>query len=214
MLGLLIRAGYARRLPRRSGYSLDARVRALARGYRVEDAVVKAAVPVMTSFTARHKWPLAIATRDGHGMRVRETTLGSSPIAAGSDDGYVGRRVGLLLSAVGRAYMAFCAEEERRQLLPAAAALTSNSDTPVSLREAESILDEVARLGHAIGAPIAGDPAFGLAVPIRVAGRAVASLVLRYFGRAISHGEVVQRYLAPLRQAADEIAAAVDSQKD
>src|SRR5512138_2836114 len=52
MLGLLMRAGYARRLPRRRGYSLDGRVRALARGYRVEDAAVKAAVPVMTSFTA------------------------------------------------------------------------------------------------------------------------------------------------------------------
>ena len=40
MLGVLTRAGYARRLPMRRGYTLDDGVR-LSRGYRVEEAIVK-----------------------------------------------------------------------------------------------------------------------------------------------------------------------------
>ena len=79
MLGLLTRAGYARRLPMRRGYTLDDGVLRLSRGYRVEEAIVKAAIGVMTTFTTRYKWPLAIGTRDGNAMRVREVTVGMSP---------------------------------------------------------------------------------------------------------------------------------------
>ena len=207
MLGLLTRAGYVRRLPKRRGYTLDDRVKDLARGYRIEDAIVKAAIPVMTSFTTRYKWPLAIGTRDGNGIRVREVTLGLSPLAVGSDDVFVGRRIGFFHSALGRAYVGFCPETEQREILSTFRALTIKGQAPADIRDAAKIIREVARTGHAISAPVPGDPAVGLAVPIQHEGRVVACLSLRYLGRAISHEDVVRRYLGPLRRAADEIAA-------
>ena len=207
MLGLLIRAGYARRLPKRRGYVLDERVRELSRGYRIQDVVVKAAIPVMMSFTKRFKWPVVIGTRVGNAMRVREGTLGLSPLSAGSDDAFIGRRVGFFHSALGRAYMAFCAEEERREILSTFDAVTAKGQAPADMRDAARMIRKVALAGHAISAPVPGDPAVGLAVPIRHCGSVVACLSLRYLGRAIAQDEVVRRYLAPLRQAAGEIAA-------
>lgn len=207
ILGLLARAGYVRRLPKRRGYTLDYRVQELSRGYRIEDAIVKAAIPVMMSFTTRYKWPLAIGTRDGNAIRVREVTLDLSPLAVGSDDVFVGRRVGFFHSALGRAYVGFCPERERREILSTFRALTTRGQAPADMRDAARIIREVARTGHAISAPAPGDPAVGLAVPIQHEARVVACLSLRYLGRAISHQDVVRRYLGPLQRAADEIAA-------
>jgi len=205
LLAALAAAGYVRRLPRRRGYSLDAGILNLASGYRLEDAAVTAAGPVMAAFTARHKWPLAVGTRDGRGMRVREATLGQSPMASNGDESLVGRRIDFFISALGRAYIAFCPREERDEVLDA-----MRRDSPADRAALVAMLRRIAADGYALSAPRVGDPAVGLAVPIRVEGRVAACLSMRYLGRAIAHDIVVRRYLGLLRRAAGEIAAAAD----
>ena len=205
MLGLLARAGYARRLPMRRGYTLDDGVLRLSRGYRVEEAIVKASIGVMTAFTTRYKWPLAIGTRDGNAMRVREVTVGMSPLSAGGDESFLGRRIGFLHSALGRAYLAFCQEEERREILAIIDAMARTRPPPPDFPHAARLLRQIARRGYAVSAPVPGEPAVGLAVPIHHEKRVVACLSLRYLGRAISPDDVVRRYLSPLQQAAAEI---------
>ena len=205
MLGLLVRAGYARSLPMRRGYTLDDGVLRLSRGYRVEEAIVKAALGVMTTFTTRYKWPLAIGTRDGNAMRVREVTVGMSPLSAGGDESFLGRRIGFFHSALGRAYLAFCEEAERREILAIIDDIARTRPAPPEIKHAARLLRQIARSGYAISAPVPGEPAVGLAVPIHHEQRVVACLSLRYLGRAISPDDVVRRYLAPLQQAAVEI---------
>ena len=197
LLSLLCRNGYARRLPRRRGYTLDRGVVALASGFSPQEAVVAAAPPVLEAFTRRHKWPVAIGTRDGQSMRVRAATLGISPLAASGDEGLVGRRVGFFVSALGRAYVAFCPEPERADILSLAEPRDAGRLT-VDLRRA-------AAAGYALSMPLSGDPAVGVALPIRHEGKVLACISLRYLGRAIAQEMVVRRYLAPLQRAAADI---------
>jgi IclR family mhp operon transcriptional activator len=207
LLAVLARAGYARRLPKRRGYTLDDGVLRLSRGYGVEEAIVKAAIGVMRSFTTKYRWPLAIGTRDGNAMRVREVTVGMSPLSAGGDESFLGRRIGFFHSALGRAYLAFCPDEERREILAVLDSMARTRPAPPEIQHAARILRQAVRSGYAISAPLPGEPAVGLAVPIRHDGRVVACLSLRYLGRAMPQEQVVRRYLAPLQQAAVEIAA-------
>jgi len=208
MLSLLASASYVQRLPRRRGYTLNDRVLALSAGYRSQDAVVRAARPILSGFTARHRWPVAIATLDGDAMRVRAGT--ESPFATPGDLALIAQRVPILTSAVGRAYLAFCPEEEREMIVALLKASARKHDLPARDQQFLSgLIGSIRRVGYAVSAPQPGDPAIGLAVPVRAKQRVLACLTLRYLGKAISEADVVHRYLSPLRAAASAIAHAV-----
>jgi IclR family mhp operon transcriptional activator len=208
MLNQLVAAAYVQRLPCRRGYMLDERVLALSAGFHSHDAIVSAARPVLSAFTARHKWPVGIATLDVDAMRVRASTLQESPYATPGDQGRVARRVPMLASALGRAYLAFCPDDERETILALLRASGRKLDQPAKDASfVASLLSTIRRSGYALSAPAPGDPAVGIALPIRSGSHLLACLSLRYLGRAISEGEVARRYLAQLQAAADEIAA-------
>lgn len=210
ILELLARDGYVRHLPKRRGYSLGARVLDLSRGFGLADAAVAVAHPVMVSFTELHGWPLAIGTRDGNAMRVREETLTRSPLSISADIAFVGRRVGFLHSALGRAYLGFCPDDERREIVALHRAAARTAAEVASVRDLVRTIPVVTREGYAISAPARGDPAIGVGVPILCAGRVVACLTLRYLGKAMSHAAVVRRYVPQLQQAAAEVATLLE----
>jgi IclR family mhp operon transcriptional activator len=207
MLGQLAAAGYVQRLPKRRGYVLDERVLALSGGFRSHDALVSAALPVMFAFTAEHKWPVSIATLEVDAMRVRATTLEQSPYATPGDRGRIARRVPILASALGRAYLAFCPDDERNTILALLGASGRKYDQPArDQRFVSSLVSSVRRAGYAVSSPVPGDPAVGIAVPIRSGTDIVACISLRYLGKAISESEVARRHLPHLQAVADEIA--------
>ena len=107
LLHTLIALGYAARVSREQGYRLTDRVLGLSESIRFVDHLVDAAIPHMRRFTAEHGWPLYLATlerrRHHHPPFDR----------AGEPDGVRGRgpqhAAGpLLISALGRAWLAFC----------------------------------------------------------------------------------------------------------
>ena len=82
----------------------------LAGGVRFIDHLVDAAIPHMCSFTREHGWPLYLATLRPGGMAVRHSIAPESPMsfeAAAHDS-----RSPVLLGALGRAWVAFCPEED------------------------------------------------------------------------------------------------------
>ena len=64
----------------------------LSAGLRSRDAVVQIAKPLLSAFTAAHKWPVSIATLDGDAMRVRASTVQESPFATEADRRRLARR--------------------------------------------------------------------------------------------------------------------------
>lgn len=208
LLDTLIAGGYAQRLAKRRGYALAERVLRLAGGFRDEDEIVEAARPHLSALTAQHKWPLLLATLDNDAMRVRASTRRESPFATDPDS--INRRVPMLVSALGRAYLAFCSDAERDTILT----LLKASSRPANRlahdpRHVAELIRSIRRRGYASAAFVPGERATGLAVPIMRGSQVLAAMSLRYFGAATTEAEAARRYLTALQQAARAIADAV-----
>lgn len=209
MLRNLAAGGYAQQLPRRKGYMLGERVLNLSSGFRSRDLVVEAARPLIKAFTAKHKWPVSLATLEIDSMRVRVSSGADSPFATSTDRARLNRRVPLMISAHGRAYLAFCPADERSIILSLLKGSARRDDLAVRDEHAvSSIMGTIRRAGYAITAPMPDEPAIGLSVPVLSGDAVLATISLRYLGRAMPEAEVVKRYLAPLRTLALAIAEA------
>ncbi|MEP2830165.1 DNA-binding transcriptional regulator [Parvibaculum sp.] len=207
LLDTMISAGYVRRISRTAGYTLTERVLRLSSGFRHADLVVEASRPFLSALTAEHKWPVALATLDHEAMLVRISTRHQSPFS--TDPDWLNRRLPMLVSALGRAYLAFCPAEERRLIL--AALKSSKASMNTQARDEKyvlSMLDAIRKRGYATTAPMRGDPAMGLAIPIMGGERVAACITMRYLGSTMNETEAAERYLVPMQNAAMAIAAA------
>ncbi|WEX07983.1 helix-turn-helix domain-containing protein [Chelativorans sp. AA-79] len=115
MLKVLESRGYVTRLERNAGYCLSSRVLALSDGYNAVARLVEAAAPRLDSLTERVLWPAALAVLDFEHMVVRYSTISRSPLS--HTHSTMSRRLSILHRAHGRAYLAFCPDDEREQLL-------------------------------------------------------------------------------------------------
>ncbi|MBX3446478.1 MAG: DNA-binding transcriptional regulator [Parvibaculaceae bacterium] len=207
LLDTLIGAGYVRRISRLAGYELTERVLRLSSGFRHTDLVVEAARPFLSALTAAYKWPVALATLDRDAMLVRISTRQESPFS--TDPNWLNKRPVMMLSALGRVYLAFCPDEERELLL----ALLRSSKAAVNAtardtKYVSAMIADIRRRGYATSAPVRGDPATGLAVPVMDGDRVVAAITMRYLGVTMSEAQAAERYLAPMQRAAQGIATA------
>jgi IclR family mhp operon transcriptional activator len=211
LLRTLEEGGYVARLPRRSGYALRERTLRLSSGFRHSDAVVEAARPFLSALTAEHKWPIGIATLDRDAMRVRFSTGRESPFAI--DENYVNRRVPILLSALGRAYIAFCSSDEREKIVDLLRSSSRETDRLArDPRAVSRLLLSVRRAGFASSIDLPNALAHGFAVPVISDSAAIAAITMRYLGRKLPDREASDRYLVPMQRAAASIAAAVEHQ--
>ncbi len=206
LLDTMISAGYVRRVSRSAGYELTERVLRLSSGFRHKDLIVEASRPFLSALTAEHKWPVALATLDHDAMLVRISTRHESPFS--TDPDWLNRRLAMLVSALGRAYLAFCPEEEQRLIL--AMLKSSKSAMNAQARDdkyVSSMLAAIRKRGYATTAPVRGDPAMGLAVPVMEDGKVAACITMRYLGSTMNEAQAAERYLSPMRHAAAAIAA-------
>lgn len=221
LLGQLAAAGYVEKLSRNTGYRLTSRVRRLSWGFRLDDVVVEAGSPLMRAFTREHRWPVFIGTTDGDQMIVRYGTVAESPVAV---DPLIHEAPSpFLMSAIGKAYLAFCPDWEHDVIVTRLAQSLRSIDRlaqePGDLRR---MLREIRKAGYAItgedlrnmteglssGVGDARQRATGLAVPVLSADRVIACLSLRFMRSVMTDREAADAYLEPLRQLAEEIANA------
>jgi IclR family mhp operon transcriptional activator len=196
LLQTLIELGYASRVSRQDGYRLTDHVLALAGGVRFIDHLVDAAIPHMSRFTGEHGWPLYLATLGAGSMAIRHSTAPESPMAF-EGAGY-NRQSPLLFGALGRAWLAFSAEEERRTALKAAGARM----TPALA----TVLERIRREGYAFTRPPRPTRIHGVGVPILGKDRVLGSLSMRFPRSALSEDEVDRRFARHLQALARAIA--------
>jgi IclR family transcriptional regulator, mhp operon transcriptional activator len=201
LLKTLIELGYASHVSRRDGYRLTDHVLTLAGGVRFIDHLVDAAIPHMSRFTSEHGWPLYLATLSAGAMTIRHSTAPESPMSF-EGAGY-NRRSPMLQGALGRAWLAFCGEEERRTILRGIGARQG----PVL----NAALAQIRREGFAFTRPPRPMRIHGIAVPIRAKDRMLGSLSMRFPRSAMSEEVVGQRFGRRLAQLARTIAADVGS---
>jgi IclR family transcriptional regulator, mhp operon transcriptional activator len=149
----------------------------------------------------RVRWPSELIVPAGDHLEVRESSRTETPFPIM----YVGiyHKVSWLLSAVGRAYLAYCPVKDRQKIL----ALLQKSKRPEDRlardpRRLDRILAETRARGFAVRDPsFAGGPLDGPMVPD---GLAAIAIPLR--GKNVLHGVVNMTWLKAAH-AIDEFAA-------
>lgn len=199
LLQTLIELGYASRVSRQDGYRLTDHVLALAGGVRFIDHLVDAAIPHMSRFTSEHGWPLYLATLSSGAMTIRHSTAPESPMSF-EGAGY-NRQSPMLIGALGRAWLAFCSEEERRTILRG-----------IGARQGPALTAALAQIrddGFAFTRPPRPTRIHGIAVPILGKDRVLGCLSMRFPRSAMSEEVVGQRFGRRLATLARAIASDV-----
>jgi IclR family mhp operon transcriptional activator len=179
-------------------------------------AFAELAAPYLEALRARVIWPSDIAVRRGGWMELLETSRRVSGLALNRDR--LGHRIDLVRSAVGRAYLAFCGDDERERLLAKAAPGEAARDA------VERTLRDVRRRGYATRDASYGgsdasirefdDQLAAIAVPIRDGPRVIACINIVWPKRLAAERRIVSTCLPALVATAQALAGAVrDAQR-
>lgn len=193
-----------------ASYALGFEVRRLSEGYVAFDWIDQVAAPAMRAHLRAMSWPSDLATPDGGFMIVRESTHRASLLS--QHRATIGIRIPMLVSAIGRAWLAWCADEEREATLTL---LRGRADSLGELARDDAyvkrILRETRRRGYATnkGEWAAEASVNAIAFPVRIGEHAIAAINLVFQRNVVSDREVAVRYVPLLRSLADEISGAV-----
>jgi IclR family mhp operon transcriptional activator len=204
ILDTLVALGYVRRRADGERYELTLLVRNLSDGFRDEDWVRGIALPAIEALQKEIVWPAEIGTFFNDAMYLRETTRRHSPLTI--DYQSPGLRVPLLLSAAGRAYLAFCPERERATILDN---LKKSSDPNDALardaRYVRNMLAVTRRNGYGQRHGEVYPKTGAIAVPVLQGSRVICCLSFTFIASVLTPKEAAARYLKKLRAAADDV---------
>lgn len=213
ILKTLEESGVARRSSSDGRYRVSASVRFFGQNLAEEDAIAEHAAPVLDRLCRDVLWPSDLAVYKDGAMEILESSRHQTPFMVNRDR--IGFRVHMLMSAMGRIYLACSPAAERRAILMR----LSQSDDPYDrvARKPSAVLAELARdraLGYAVREAGYGrwgsaerSYAGAIAVPVMQGKRVAASLSLSWAAGATTRERVVDKHLDRLQAAAAEIAA-------
>lgn len=211
LLETLETEGYVRRSLSDDSYFLTLKVRQLSDGFTDDEWISELAAPVLGELLQKLVWPSDLCTIDGDSMLVRETTHRFSPLSF--HRAMIRQRLPMLTTASGRAYLAYCGEEQRQQILRL---LVADGDGPAGLARnraaVERVLAKVRQQGYASneGEWEQERKVSALALPIHHRGSILATINIVFLRKAMSVPEAAERYLPALRAAIEKIETALD----
>ncbi|MEP4380061.1 MAG: helix-turn-helix domain-containing protein [Alphaproteobacteria bacterium] len=185
------------------------------------DRLAEIAGPVLGRLCERVKWPSDLMVRNGKFMEIKETSRRQTPFLVNRDE--VGHQVGFAVTAVGRAYLAFCPRAEYDEILDELARSAHPADqlarTPEKL---EPILEQVRAQGYATRdefymggnygeGKFFDDGLSAISIPVLAGDQVLGCVNLVWMRQAVPADAFVADHLADLRAAADEIVAAYDA---
>lgn len=198
--------GYVRRSASDDSYRLNQKIRQLSDGFTDDEWISEVANPVLGELMQKIVWPSDLCTLDGDSMLVRETTHRFSPLSF--HRAMIRQRMPMLFTAVGRAYLAYCSDEERQQILQL---IVAGNDEHAGLAKncvlMKQMLDKVRSQGYATndGEWIQQSKIGAIAIPIRHKGNILACINIVFLKKAMAVPEAVRRYLPELKWAVQKI---------
>ena len=180
--------------------------------------LAEAAAPHLTALRRRVVWPSDLTTRQGHAMVLIETSRRESSLAMHRDA--IGSRIDMLVSGVGRAYLAFCPAAERERLLAHMRAYPARYPG-CALLDAGGVRKALAQTrerGYGVRDPRFGglgwlsdeedDKLAAIAAPVMSGAAVIACVNIVWPRRFHTEAEIARRYLGDLQRAAAAIASA------
>lgn len=210
LLETLIEQGYVRRSESDDRYVLALKVRSLSEGFTDDERVSAVAGPALGDLLQQVRWPSDLCTPDGGAMLIRESTHRFSALSF--NPAMVGAHLPMLLTAAGRAYVSYCADEELEALLALLRQDPVQGKFAADRRFIDNLVEQTRSRGYSSneGDWFAERKMGAIAVPVFERGKVVASINVIYLTRAISHAEAAQRYLPALHRAAQQVEAALE----
>lgn len=206
LLETLQTEGYVRRSRSDDSYRLSPKIRQLSDGFTDDEWISEVANPVLGELLQRLVWPSDLCTLDGDCMLVRETTHRFSPLSF--HRAMIRQRMPLLLTASGRAYLAFCDPQQREQIL---GLLASGSDAQSALARnrvlVDPLLERIRAQGYATndGEWSMQQQISAIAMPIRFQNQPLATLSVVFLRKAMGVQDAARRYLPELQAAIAKI---------
>lgn len=206
LLETLQAEGYVRRNRSDDNYSLNQKIRQLSDGFTDDEWISEVANPVLGELLQKLVWPSDLCTIDGDSMLVRETTHRFSPLSF--HRAMIRQRMPVLFTAAGRAYLAYCSDEERQEILRL---IIAGDDEHASLARnrvlVTQMLDKVRRQGYASNDGEWSQQAKigAIALPVRHKGNILACINVVFLKKAMKVPEAAQRYLSELQLAVAKI---------
>ena len=167
------------------------------------------AAPVRATLERRVPWPTDLAVRDGSAMLILDAHRPINSLAVNYR--VLGFRPAMLVSSLGRCYLAFCPEEERCEILADLSRLKQSLDRTAMRRDTVQRLVLASRArGYATRDPselgFDSPERFGaISVPIFAGNRLIAALSCSWLPRVTDEASIAAQYLIPLRDAANVI---------
>ena len=180
--------------------------------------IAEISAPFLSHLREKALWPSDILVVRNNHLELAESSRRQSNLGVTLYE--IGARVDMLLSAPGRAYLAFCSPEERSAGLAEAHAHPSNiqRSRDVLKHEIDHILEETRRCGYG-----SRDPRFGgrfveieefddgldaIAVPVICNGQVIACMNLVWPRKYKLKSKIVRDHLADMQDTAAAIANA------
>ena len=203
--------GFVERSTEGGAFQLTPTIRQLGASYSVYDEVADAALPILRRLSDEITWPCSIATPEADVMVIRAATHDVSPLSFHRS--VIGRRLPMLITSMGRAYMAFASAETRERMLDLMEQSYKAGEVPLlSLSTFRQILQRTVSDGYGsnYGEWKEDQKVSAIAVPVRRSGKEVIACInIVSITRALKPQQLATRFLEALQRAAAEIEAAV-----
>ena len=200
ILETLEEMGFVERSTSDGTWRLMLYARSLSDGYNDEAWVRECAAPEIAKLGKEILWPVDLHTCQGDKMIVRESTHRTSPFSI--MHGMVGTQLQMLHTSSGRAFLAFCPESERTEIL---ARLAQDETSGYDAAQVHQMLAQTRRQGYGLrcGELIKATNSFSVPVYARERVQAVVTVV--WFVSAMPVNEGVRKFLPLALECAETI---------
>jgi IclR family mhp operon transcriptional activator len=209
LLATLERLGLIAQRPSDGAFFLTASVRGLSDGFVERDALTQCVALQMGALFQQVVWPSDFATFEQGSMLIRESTHRFSPYSV--HRATIGRKRGLLTTALGRAFLAGASDAQRAAVMEIARGAGVESEDG-AIVDGSSIQDSVTRAvrdyqarGYAVSVGETEPHISAIALPIAGPAGALGAINIVFFRSAMSTTEAAKRYLTPLRTCVQRI---------
>ena len=205
LLETLEELGYIARSASDDRFRVTRRALSLGDGYDPGVVICQAAAPYLSELSRKLVWPVDLSTYENAAMVVQETTHSRSPLSI--DRGMIGKRLPMLRTSAGRAYLAACAPRERDLIINHLRRIDEADDRPfLDSDRLARMIAETAQRGYAIRDEGEFNPkTSSIAVPIVRDEAVFGCISIIWIRSAHSLEEAIAKFVAPLLEAAAAI---------
>ncbi|AJA62676.1 MULTISPECIES: DNA-binding transcriptional regulator [Bradyrhizobium] len=205
LLETLEELGYVARSASDDRFRVTRRALSLGDGYDPGVVICQAAAPFLAELSKTLVWPVDLSTYENAAMVVQETTHSRSPLSI--DRGMIGKRLPMLRTSAGRAYLAACPARERDLIVNHLRRIDEADDRPfLDQARLDQMIAETAARGYAIRSEGEYNPkTASIAVPIKRNGAVFGCISIIWIRSALGIEEAVAQFAAQLQETASAI---------